>query len=160
VRDAIEALIAKGFKYQPTRILPLPNVWLGVSVEDQERAEQRIPDLLATPAAVRFLSCEPLLGPVRLDGFLRSKPHDTTLDWVIVGGESGPRSRDFMLSWADRIIGQCRTARVPCFVKQLGAEAYDDLSYVGSSPRYETKDRKGGDMAEWPTALRVREFPT
>ena len=131
---------------------PLPNVWLGVSVEDPER-KYRIDDLRQTPAAIRFLSLEPLLedlGELNLDG----------IHQVIVGGESGPRSRSFMLSWAAALVAQCRDAGVACFVKQLGANAYDDRSYVGSSPRYETKDKKGGDMAEWPADLRIREFPT
>jgi protein gp37 len=63
---------------------PLPNVWLGTSVEDQRWANIRIPKLIETPAAIRFLSCEPLLGPVKLDRWIRA------IDWVIVGGESGP----------------------------------------------------------------------
>lgn len=133
-------------------IVPLPNVWLGVSVEDRAR-KTRIDDLRATPAAIRFLSCEPLLeglGELDLSG----------IHQVIIGGESGPRSRSFMLSWAASIVAQCANAGVAAFMKQLGAEAYDDRSYVGSSPRYETKDRKGGDWSEWPADLRVREFPT
>src|SRR5690606_37625495 len=75
---------------------PLPNVWLGVSVEDQQRADERIPVLLDTPAAVRFLSCEPLLGPVDLSHHL----FGGELSWVIVGGESGPGARPFSPSWA------------------------------------------------------------
>ncbi len=146
---------------------PPPGIWLGVSVEDQERADERIPDLLATPAAVRFLSCEPLLGPVDLmevipNPLIWSPVHGMTrlVDWVIIGGESGPRSRPFMLSWAASLIDQCRSAGVAAFMKQVGAEAYDDRSYVGSTPRFETKDKKGGDMSEWPEDLRIRELPT
>ena len=131
---------------------PLRNVWLGCSVEDRER-KHRIDDLRATPAAVRFLSCEPLLEDLgELDL--------TAISLAIIGGESGSRSRPFMLSWAAKVIGQCRRAGVAAFVKQVGAEAYDDRSYRGHAPRYPTRDRKGGDPAEWPADLRVRELPT
>lgn len=127
---------------------PLPNVWLGVSVEHQSAAEARIPYLLNTPAAVRFLSCEPLLGPVdltdiyvrhsiegmmgggRLDA-LRGQVCDREtgcvvedvepLDWVIVGGESGRDARPMDLRWAASLVAACTTASVPAFVKQLGA---------------------------------------
>jgi len=116
---------------------PLPNVWLGVSVEDQAAADERIPALLDTPAAVRSLSCEPLLEPVDLEPWLRrvatSGPGwrmtggsamaiaDIVLDWVIVGGESGPGARPCDVGWIRDIVGQCRAAEVPVFVKQLGA---------------------------------------
>lgn len=142
---------------------PPPGIWLGVSVEDQARADERIPDLLATPAAVRFLSCEPLLELVDIEHYLyntRLNPVGLPIAQIIVGGESGPRSRPFMLSWAASLQRQCSAAGAAFFLKQLGAEAYDDTSYIGSSPRFETKDKKGGDMAEWPADLRVREFPT
>lgn len=102
------------------RAWPLKNVWLGVSVEDPNRAEERIPDLLETPAAVRFLSCEPLLGPVRLDGWLRNKPSRTLLDWIIAGGESGPRARPSHPDWFRALRDQCRNAGVPFFFKQWG----------------------------------------
>jgi len=111
----------------------LPNVWLGVSVEDQQRADERIPDLLATPAAVRFLSCEPLLGPVNLDcvmvtlesgervgwNVVRDGPGDR-VDWVIVGGESGPGARAMHPDWARQLRAQCDAADVPFFFKQWG----------------------------------------
>jgi protein gp37 len=89
-----------------------PNVWMGVSVEDQRRSI-RASDLAAVPAAVRFLSVEPLLGPIGrlpLDG----------IDWVIVGGESGPKARPMELDWARGIRDQCVRAGVPFFLKQLG----------------------------------------
>lgn len=128
--------------------LPLPNVWLGVSVEDQQRADERIPDLLATPAAVRFLSCEPLLGPVDLTQVPWEKscecpdhspvfdalegtiycagccegPErvDRQIDWVIVGGESGPKSRPMHPDWARSLRDQCAAAGVPFLFKQWG----------------------------------------
>jgi protein gp37 len=162
---------------------PLPNVWLGVSCEDQKNADARIPDLLATPAAVRFISAEPLLGPIDLDHWLwgrasrcddcasygddcpcdlqsRKLNGEPSLDWVIIGGESGPRARDFRLSWAKSLIEQCRAADVPAFMKQVGSNAWDDISYVGSAPAFKTRDRKGGDLNEWPTCLQIREMPT
>lgn len=117
---------------------PLPNVWLGVSVEDQARADQRIPDLLATPAAVRWLSCEPLLGPVDLTDMttegctwlnaLEGRMHvgpavieaDSKLDWIVAGGESGPGARPMHPDWARSLRNQCAGAGVPFFFKQWG----------------------------------------
>ena len=87
------------------------NIWMGVSVENQRWAD-RIDDLRATPAAVKFLSCEPLLGPLRLN--LKG------IDWVIVGGESGPHARRMRSGWACSIRDQCRDAGVPFFFKQWG----------------------------------------
>ena len=200
-----------------TAAWPLPNVWLGVSVEDQKSAHERIPLLLGTPAAVRWVSYEPALGPVdfaRLapPGF----PHDTfdalrgvyrggleapRLDWIVVGGESGPGARPFDVAWARSTVAACKAAGVPCFVKQVGAYVVDrndagfeadthvwvegpdtglpvdagawptpvdvehDLDgtvdgYQGAPVRVRLKDRKGGDPSEWPTSLRVREFPS
>lgn len=128
----------------------LPNVWLGTSVEDQTRADERIPHLLATPAAVRFLSIEPLLGAVRLDRIhqtfddglghswescLNGKRFSELggpdgnggdidgcprIDWVIVGGESGPGSRPMHADWVRSIRDQCQAAGVPLFFKQWG----------------------------------------
>lgn len=108
----------------------LPNVWLGVSVENQQTADERIPLLLKTPAAVRFVSCEPLLGPVDLsnnhpeylwgqdsrDGETDQDP----LDWVICGGESGPNARPMHPDWARSLRDQCQAAGVPFFFKQNG----------------------------------------
>lgn len=95
---------------------PLPNVWLGVSVENQDAADARIPLLLATPAAVRFVSAEPLLGPVDITKF-------GELDWVIVGGESGPHARPMHPVWARSLRDQCVQYGVPFFMKQWGAWA-------------------------------------
>lgn len=90
----------------------LPNVWFGTSVENQ-RFTSRIDNLRKTGAAVKFLSCEPLLGPLDLDL--------DGIDWVIVGGESGPRSRPMKLEWARSVRDQCRAAGVAFFFKQWGA---------------------------------------
>jgi len=111
---------------------PLPNVWLGVSVEDQARADERIPDLLATPGAVRFLSCEPLLGPVDLkgwiyrgwDGDIRHARPAASISWVIAGGESGSGARPMHPDWARSLRDQCAAAGVPFLFKQWGEWQY------------------------------------
>ncbi len=183
-RDAVQAsmaypqfLPANGRSYPRVCSWPLLNVWLGVSVEDQQRADKRIPLLLQTPAAVRFISAEPLLGPVDFLSIPRSgKHHDyltgeyqcsdlekrttTRLDWVIVGGESGRGARPFHVEWAKSIVAQCKAAGVACFVKQLGA----DPRWGADGWKLDMlRDRKGGDISEWPDyyvgELRVREFP-
>ncbi len=117
--------------------LPLPNVWLGVSTEDQKWADIRVPALLDTPAAVRFISAEPLLGPIDLRDHL---PHFTdlgsppSLDWVIVGGESGHNARPMHPAWATSLRDQCATAEVPFLFKQWGewgpCAPYDQASGV------------------------------
>jgi protein gp37 len=118
----------------------LPHVWLGTSVEDQKRADERIPQLLATPAAVRWLSCEPLLGHidlqhlhiseyVQLDALTGIKfdelgPRaggDASIDWVVAGGESGPGARPMHPDWARSLRDQCAAAGVPFLFKQWGA---------------------------------------
>lgn len=118
---------------------PLPNVWIGVSVEDQAAADERIPALLAIPAAVRFLSCEPLLGPVNLrrlqvgggwydslEGW-RDVPTgpvpEAVVDWVIAGGESGHGARDMNPEWARSLMDQCERAGVAFFMKQMARKA-------------------------------------
>lgn len=156
------------------------NVWIGTTVENQEMADKRIPELLKIPAAVRFLSVEPMLGPIDLlmsvNGYDRHgyrKPfhkalHD--LHWVIVGGESGPNSRTTQIEWLDGLIWQCRMAQIPVFVKQLGAAFSDpENGIAGRSLKVPSEaaplisrrlvDRKGGDMSEWPMGLHHRQFP-
>jgi protein gp37 len=98
------------------------NVWLGVSVEDQKAADERIPYLLKTPAAVRFLSCEPLLGSIRFANVpgLNRIGNGPGLDWVIAGGESGPGARPMHPEWAKSLKDQCQAANVPFFFKQWG----------------------------------------
>ncbi len=119
---------------------PLPSVWLGVSTEDQKTADERIPLLLETPAAIRFISAEPLLGPIDIRQWIGSEcRHDDSysemdtnatvcrecdesafLDWVIVGGESGPHARPMNPMWARSLRDQCKNAGVPFFFKQFG----------------------------------------
>ncbi len=251
VNCAIHAGVRGNARLNHQQPWPLPNVWIGVSVENQEAADERIPWLLNTPAAVRFLSCEPLLGGIQLDvlrvddissldaltgvrsysGFGGRSGHTSQqyargIDWVIVGGESGPGARPCDVAWIRSIVGQCKAASVPVFVKQLGARplnidattwspskrsddpagtlecrignrlvaniwpnsegtatwhTWDERGgggensvdrYVEGAKREVAKalvrqqwhgvklrDRKGGDMAEWPEDLRVREFP-
>jgi len=209
---------------------PLPNVWLGVSAEDQEQADKRIPVLLDTLAAVRFVSCEPLLGPIDLTAIDYSKSHrdrlirllrgrddealnsilagmdhpdaepfaanvltgryfdgwddveGATIDWVIVGGESGPGARPCDVEWIRSIVRQCQAAEVPVFVKQLGSRPYVTAGADGNFHEdarawphkrawdvglragvavadIRLRDRKGGNPEEWPEELRVREWP-
>lgn len=126
----------------------LSNVWLGVTAENQRTADERIPLLLQTPAAVRFVSCEPLLGPVDLcvgDPRLRGP------DWVICGGESGPRARPMHPDWARLLIQQCQSAGIPVFMKQMGS--------VWAKKNSGYRDLKGVDRKWWPKDLRVREHP-
>ena len=103
---------------------PPPNIWLGVTCENQEAADRRIPELLRIPAKVRFLSVEPLLEPIALQCALPSSLSDADdqfVDWVIVGGESGPNRRDCGVDGIVSVAEQCRAAGVPVFVKQTGA---------------------------------------
>ena len=154
---------------------PLPNVWLGVSCENQETADERIPLLLDTPAAVRFVSAEPLLGAVdftrlreaelgllynTLSGIGRWAPDDAggpRIDWIITGGESGPEARPCDVAWIRSIRDQCAAASVPLFVKQFGA--FSSLVVGGEKCTVPLADPKGGDPSEWPEDLRVREWP-
>ncbi|MBP7568761.1 MAG: phage Gp37/Gp68 family protein [Acidobacteria bacterium] len=182
---------------------PVPNVWLGTSAEDQKTLDERWFHLRLTPAAVRFLSLEPLLEWVDFQGMYEYVDSETLIlpDWVIVGGESGPGARPCDVAWIRSIVRQCQAADVPCFVKQVGANVQDrndrlstegpgcdpwdsrdwpepeggwddgfrgnverDLGgyrddYQGAPVRLRLKSRKGGDRAEWPADLRVRQFP-
>ena len=139
LHEAVKGLMGYGHPKRPaignrTVQWPLPNVWLGVSVEDQAAADERIPLLLQTPAAVRFLSCEPLLGSIDVSQYLRGRyvneakrfADDTIgckIDWVIAGGESGPRARPMHRDWARSLRDQCAAAGVPFFFKQWGEHA-------------------------------------
>lgn len=168
---------------------PLPNVELGISAENNKYLDDRASILLDLPAARRFISAEPLLEEISLFAYLKTPLRDECLrnlrsaekpglDWVIVGGESGPGARRFDIGWARSIVKQCRDANVPVFVKQLGAkptvsstmafQAEGELPggkfrMVVTEASYEgplkLRDPKGGDMSEWPEDLRVREMP-
>lgn len=167
--------IASGAQWavRPSINWPLHGVWLGVSVEDQKRADERIPHLLSTPATVRFVSAEPLLGPISfckvdrhkdggsmiqtdaLTGITRWKDWEgcghplkggdtpSKLDWVIVGGESGPCARPMNPQWARSIRDQCKDAGTAFFMKQM--------SGVG--------DKAIKDIAKFAHDLQIRQFP-
>jgi protein gp37 len=135
------------------RSWPYPYVQVGVSVENQD-AMWRVEALVSAVAAVKFVSLEPLLGPVNLEPWL------PRLHWIIVGGESGPNARPCNVAWVRSIVEQCKTAGVPVFVKQLGSNPQGmSVHEIAGPPRLFPRDRKGGDPSEWPEDLRVREFP-
>lgn len=127
---------------------PLPHVWLGVTAEDQKRADERIPHLLKIPARVRFVSVEPMLEPVNLEPFMalpinqRISQSSTTRDWVIIGCESGPNRRPMKLEWALDLVRQCKAVGLAVFVKQLDIDG-----------------RVSKNPTEWPKELRIREYP-
>ena len=121
------------------------NVWIGTSVSDQRTAEEFIFKLaMVSFGILRFLSIEPLVGPVAL-----SDVHLRYVDWVIVGGESGPNARPLEVEWIESIVGQCKDANVPVFVKQLGSNV--DIP---------CQSRKGDLLEEMPETIRYREFPS
>ena len=160
------------FKYSnSTSQFPPPHLWAGVSVESQKYADERIPLLLQTPAAVRFLSVEPQLEAVDLGNYLLPDLYmhngitgdaacTPGIDWVICGGESGPGARPFNLAWAESLMAQCHSANVPFFMKQIGGDPRYSCDQINAGWHAKRKDRKGGDPSEWPADLRVREFPT
>ena len=186
-RGAADPRLTQNLDYIFARPWPLPNVWIGVSVEDQRRADERLPLLLRIPAAVRFVSYEPALGPVDFKSWLRKPwrcdgcgvpagglpprkcaycglveavehaPPEPGIDWLIVGGESGPGARPFEMEWARSLVRLGREAQVPVFVKQMGARPWD--RDAAGRLVVDIKNKKGGDMSEWPEELRVREFP-
>jgi protein gp37 len=143
---------------------PLPNVWLGVSAEDQKRADIRIPALLATPAAVRFVSAEPLLGPIDLKqavipmgdqrghGLTASFVHAGSccdrfhgIDWVIAGGESGPRARPMHPDWPRQLRDQCAAAGVAFFFKQWGGRTPNAGGRLLDGRTWDELPREAGD---------------
>jgi protein gp37 len=154
------------------------NVWAGTSVTTQKTADNRIPHLLRVPAKVRFLSVEPMLGPIDLTPWLGWSGERMTaagpmvwvaprVDLVIFGGESGPDARPCDLAWIRDGVRQCKAAGVSAFVKQLGANPTGEWSPGGYHPYHGNPDREhwrlrdshGGDWSEWPEDLRVREMP-
>lgn len=151
------------------------NVWVGCTVENQEQATKRIPWLLNIPAPVRFLSCEPLLEYVDLtritclpsgadpQAYLNALtghiggPDDVLphrINWVIIGGESGSNSRSFNPAWADGMVSQCRSSKVPVFVKQFGSNPT-----LRSGSGWGCVIGKGDNPDEWPMQLRIRQIP-
>jgi protein gp37 len=158
--DAAETINGKQNRWNPW---PLQNVWLGVSCENQDAADERIPLLLQTPAAVRFVSVEPMLGPVDFGLWAENVIQENGdiierkfqvhhswfayknypgIDWVIIGSESGPGARTMKIEWAQDLVAQCKAAGVPVHVKQIHVNG-----------------KLSKNMDEWPKDLRVREFP-
>lgn len=136
---------------------PLPGVWIGVSCEDQKRADERIPILLQVPAAVRWISYEPALEAVDFSAHLAGGQ----ISWVVGGGESGPNSRACDVEWLRSMVRQCRAVGCRAFVKQLGRRPYQSPRYdVGTGYELRLKHPKGEDPAEFPEDLRVREWPS
>jgi protein gp37 len=213
MKSAVERLPNRGFHFPgldwllltkrpehwelvPEDVRPL--VWLGTSISDQATADEWVPRLLkAEGFRYRFLSLEPMVGPVDLRKFMwpvcgwwrgpylsydEAKAagaecglkrqslvgaQSRFIDWVIVGGESGTKARPCALEWVRDVVRQCRDAGVPVFVKQLGAHPTRGVLVESTNPRekagsllpFPLHDSKGGDMAEWPEDLRVREVP-
>lgn len=191
--------------------LPLKNVWFGVTTENQGMADKRIPLLLQIPAAVRWLSVEPLLEQIDLSTVFGLYEYDegkfalkvgsrwaNSPDWVVIGGESGSGARPLPIEWIEGVSQQCQDAGIPVFIKQLGcfpvtnnpekfakkgkfygedclmtAELIGYRDYLESyfvearkmglelegMYRIKLKDRKGGNIEEFPEHLRIREFP-
>lgn len=133
--------------------LPPSNVILLASVENQDMADKRIPALLNIPAACHGLSLEPLLGPINVDAWVKQ------LKWLVIGGESGHLARPCNLEWIRFLLAQGQAAKVPVFCKQLGSNARGHTTVKDSNgPRLNLRHTKGGEPAEWPADLQVREF--
>lgn len=150
------------------------NVWMGISAENQETLDERMRHFQGIPAEIKFLSLEPLLGPIDLTAFFKDHhvrvmgiPELSAVNqvginyslqkrlWVIVGGESGNdnghwRYRSCKMDWIMSIEDQCKRAGVPLFIKQLGTHLSKYMGY---------KDRHGGTLSEWPAPVQIRQFP-
>lgn len=124
------------------------NVWIGATIVNREELLRDGPKLMATPARVRFWSAEPLLAD------LGELPRDLVPDWVIIGGESGPKARPMDLTWAESLLKRCEEGGAKVFMKQLGAKPQQD------GVAYEKSRGKGAHMIEWPRGLRIREMPS
>ena len=136
---------------------PLKNVWLGVTAENQQTADERIPLLLETPAAVRFVSVEPMLGPVNIGQYLWEKDSrdygidGPALDWVICGGETGPGARAMNPDWARSLRDQCVYAGVPFFFKKWGNRLpVEQMDYLPSE--YAPKQKYLGKAADFTSS--------
>lgn len=180
----VSQILGQPFDTFKSRLLsfPLANVWLGTSVENQKVAGERIPHLINTPAAVRFLSCEPLLERLNLSKWVFNRSEavkrvaqnmllneeqadsitDYPVNWVIVGGESGAKARPCHLDWIRSIVKQCQSANIPVFVKQLGSNAIDSVPYIDgvtlAHHQIKTSDRKGSDISQFAD-INFRQFP-
>lgn len=162
---------SSGSEYKPwgyiDKLWPLPNVWLGATAENQARADERIPILLQIPAAVRFVSVEPMLGPVNLEQYLGLRLVDNTdpfwektfakkvergIDWVICGGETGPGARPMHPDWVRSLRDQCQAAGVPLYFKSWG----DWIPSYEAGQRSEEKDQYGRTFGDcWVKACHI-----
>ena len=124
------------------KIFVSSNIWLGVSVEDQKTADQRIPLLIKTPAVLRWLSIEPLLNNIDLTKIKEIYDQNTSIDWIVVGCESGPRKRECKIEWIESIVGQCQQEKIPVWVKQINinGKVIEDINL-------------------FPASLKVRQLP-
>lgn len=139
-------------KKAPWKIWP-DHVWAGVTAEDQHWWDHRVPLLMQVPAKIRFVSVEPMFGPIRMRGTEEQLSEDLQqgkLSWVILGGESGSNPRPTVLSDLRHMLGQCVALGVKPFVKQLGAVW---------AKENESKTAKADDPKEWPEDLQIQEFP-
>jgi protein gp37 len=166
-------ILTKRIEHVPSRLpwprgAPWAHVWLGVSIENG-RFERRADQLLDVCAGGRFVSAEPLLAAIDIERCLGRGG----IAWVIVGGESGPKARPFDLEWARQLHAQCQRTETAFFLKQLGRRPYDSavarqMVHRAYEPTPEQaarlaplylRDAKGGDIAEWPAELRIRQSP-
>lgn len=169
---------------------PLSNLWFGVSAEDQKTFDSRVEVMLeGVPAAVRWVSVEPMLGQIKAGEFLKEVEADeyptgdgflddfqvvknrAAVDWIVCGGESGPGARPFDVHHARALKEECAEAGVPFFLKQVGKiprtwvdesgrfDAESEFNTADGLYYYRLADEKGGDPAEWPEDMRVREYP-
>lgn len=157
---------------------PMPsNVWLGATMVNQEEYERDWPKLRARSATKRFISYEPAIGPINFYFQQLVRAESRLPDWVIIGGESGPRARPFDVEWARSTMEQCKAAGVACFLKQFGScpvsqsdgiapsylSVHGDEIFLNRGDRSmdwrRLKHPAGADPSEWPEDLRVREWP-
>jgi protein gp37 len=158
----VELTQAKMYPDFPSDVSVFPNVLLGTTIENKKVYESRSQALyrLHNRGWTTFYSCEPLLEEVDL--YLRHRP----ANWVIAGGESGSGARECHIDWIRSLVQQCQSANVPVFVKQLGSNPTGLLRdgvfprNEGDKTRWKLRDRKGGDIEEWPEDVQIREMPT
>jgi protein gp37 len=174
-----DKILGEGESWSKFKGLPLPNVWMGVTVENQKMAEERISYLLKIPAAKRWLSIEPLLEEVDLtccnyihdwgEGSIGEEffaawnflapyeydPEGKSIDWVVVGGESGNNARPCEIDWIESVVDQCKEEKVPVWVKQMGANS---VCYEEPCPG-PPGDRPIAKLENIPHYLRIRETP-
>ena len=156
------------------------HIWFGASVEDQETADDRIPQLLRLPVAVRWICVEPMLAPVDLSPWLGlttsaagaggesrcqhcrwdnagARPASAAIHWLVVGGESGPRARACHVNWIADTLRECRKAGIAAFVRHLGSAAHWD--HAGETCLMPKSSRKIGSVAHWPAPLQMQAYP-